>query len=116
MVATVVASGADCVVAQGWEAGGHLQSDVARLPLLPRVVDAVPDTPVTVVGRRTALRLRNRFMGRWTRCGYSLRRVDDAPSLHRIPVRAGVRTAGPRPLLSGLRPATAGECEPGRRR
>ncbi len=50
MAESVVPAGADCVVAQGWEAGGHLQSDVATLPLVPRVVDAVPDTPVLAAG------------------------------------------------------------------
>jgi nitronate monooxygenase len=43
------AAGADVVVAQGWEAGGHLQSDVATLALVPRVADAV-DVPVVAAG------------------------------------------------------------------
>ena len=43
------AAGVDVVVAQGWEAGGHLQSDVATMPLVPRVVDAV-DAPVVAAG------------------------------------------------------------------
>lgn len=42
-------AGADAVVAQGWEAGGHVQSDVATLPLVPRVKDAV-DVPVVAAG------------------------------------------------------------------
>ncbi|ELK51786.1 2-nitropropane dioxygenase [Haloferax sp. BAB-2207] len=45
-----VDAGVDIIVAQGWEAGGHVQSDVATLPLIPRVVDAVPDTPVIAAG------------------------------------------------------------------
>jgi nitronate monooxygenase len=45
-----VEAGVDVVVAQGWEAGGHVQSDVATLPLVPRVVDAVPETPVVAAG------------------------------------------------------------------
>lgn len=45
-----VAAGVDAVVAQGWEAGGHVQSEVATMPLVPRVVDAVPDTPVIAAG------------------------------------------------------------------
>jgi len=46
-----VAAGADVVVAQGWEAGGHVQSTVATLPLVPRVVDAVAeDVPVVAAG------------------------------------------------------------------
>lgn len=46
---TVEMAGADIVVAQGWEAGGHVQSEVATLPLVPRVVDAV-DLPVVAAG------------------------------------------------------------------
>lgn len=42
-------AGADAVCAQGWESGGHLQSDVATLPLVPRVADAV-DVPVIAAG------------------------------------------------------------------
>ena len=45
-----VDAGVDAVVAQGWEAGGHVQSEVATLPLVPRVVDAAPDTPVIAAG------------------------------------------------------------------
>jgi len=45
-----VDAGVDILVAQGWEAGGHVQSEVATLPLVPRVVDAVPDTPVVAAG------------------------------------------------------------------
>jgi len=48
--ATVVDAGADIVVAQGWEAGGHVQSEVATMPLVPAVVDAVPETPVIAAG------------------------------------------------------------------
>lgn len=43
-------AGVDIVVAQGWEAGGHVQSEVASMPLIPRVVDAVPETPVIAAG------------------------------------------------------------------
>lgn len=43
-------AGADVVVAQGWESGGHLQSDVATMALVPAVADAVPDTPVVAAG------------------------------------------------------------------
>jgi nitronate monooxygenase len=42
-------AGADVVVAQGWEAGGHVQSEVATMALLPRVADAV-DVPVVAAG------------------------------------------------------------------
>ncbi len=40
----------DIVVAQGREAGGHVQSDVATMPLVPRIADAVSDTPVIAAG------------------------------------------------------------------
>jgi nitronate monooxygenase len=45
-----VASGADVVVAQGWEAGGHVWGQVATLPLVPAVVDAVAPVPVIAAG------------------------------------------------------------------
>ena len=46
----VVDQGADVVVAQGWEAGGHVWGEVASLPLIPRVVDAVQPVPVIAAG------------------------------------------------------------------
>jgi nitronate monooxygenase len=45
-----VDAGVDVVVAQGWEAGGHVWGEVATLPLVPRVVDAVYPTPVVAAG------------------------------------------------------------------
>ena len=42
-------AGADVIVAQGTEAGGHGQS-VPLLTLLPQVVDVCPDTPVIAAG------------------------------------------------------------------
>jgi nitronate monooxygenase len=45
-----VASGVDVVVAQGWEAGGHVGGAVATLPLVPAVVDAVAPVPVIAAG------------------------------------------------------------------
>jgi nitronate monooxygenase len=45
----VVASGVDVVVAQGWEAGGHVWGGVATLPLVAAVVDAV-EVPVIAAG------------------------------------------------------------------
>ena len=45
-----VDAGVDVVVAQGWEAGGHVWGEVATLPLVPRVVDAVFPTPVVAAG------------------------------------------------------------------
>ena len=42
--------GVDVVVAQGWEAGGHVRGTVATLPLVPAVVDAIAPTPVVAAG------------------------------------------------------------------
>ena len=43
-------SGVDILVAQGWEAGGHVWGQVATLPLVPCVVDAVAPAPVVAAG------------------------------------------------------------------
>jgi nitronate monooxygenase len=43
-------AGADVIVAQGWEAGGHVWGTVATLPLVPAVVDAVTPVPVIAAG------------------------------------------------------------------
>lgn len=45
-----VEAGVDIVVAQGWEAGGHVRGQVATFPLVPRVVDAVAPIPVVAAG------------------------------------------------------------------
>jgi NAD(P)H-dependent flavin oxidoreductase YrpB (nitropropane dioxygenase family) len=45
-----VAAGVDVIVAQGWEAGGRVRGQVATLPLLPAVVDAVAPVPVIAAG------------------------------------------------------------------
>jgi nitronate monooxygenase len=45
-----VDAGVDVVVAQGWEAGGHVWGQVATLPLVPAVVDAVTPVPVIAAG------------------------------------------------------------------
>ena len=42
--------GVDVIVAQGWEAGGHIRGNIATLPLIPSVVDAVAPTPVVAAG------------------------------------------------------------------
>ncbi len=43
-------AGADIIVAQGWEAGGHVRGTVSSLVLVPAVVDAVAPTPVVAAG------------------------------------------------------------------
>lgn len=45
-----VDDGVDIIVAQGWEAGGHVRGTVATMPLIPAVVDAVGDVPVVAAG------------------------------------------------------------------
>lgn len=47
---SAVDAGVDIVVAQGWEAGGRVRGSVAALPLIPQVVDAVPEVPVIAAG------------------------------------------------------------------
>lgn len=42
--------GVDIVVAQGWEAGGHVWGTVATMALVPAVVDAVAPVPVIAAG------------------------------------------------------------------
>lgn len=43
-------AGVDAIVAQGWEAGGHVWGQVSTLALVPAVVDAVGNTPVAAAG------------------------------------------------------------------
>lgn len=45
-----VDQGVDIIVAQGWEAGGHVRGTVATMPLVPAIVDVVGDTPVIAAG------------------------------------------------------------------
>ncbi len=45
-----VETGADVIVAQGWEAGGHVIGQVSGLTLIPKVADAVHPTPVIAAG------------------------------------------------------------------
>lgn len=44
------AAGVDVLVAQGWEAGGHVLGEVATLPLVRAVVEAAPSRPVLAAG------------------------------------------------------------------
>lgn len=45
-----VDAGVDVIVAQGWEAGGHVIGEVATMALVPAVVDSVAPTPVAAAG------------------------------------------------------------------
>jgi nitronate monooxygenase len=42
--------GAEVIVAQGFEAGGHVRGVISTLPLVPAVVDAVSPVPVIAAG------------------------------------------------------------------
>jgi NAD(P)H-dependent flavin oxidoreductase YrpB (nitropropane dioxygenase family) len=44
------AAGADVIIAQGFEAGGHVAGTVTTMALVPRVVDAVAPVPVVAAG------------------------------------------------------------------
>jgi nitronate monooxygenase len=45
-----VSAGVDVIVAQGWEAGGHVWGTVGTMALVPSVVDAVSPVPVVAAG------------------------------------------------------------------
>jgi NAD(P)H-dependent flavin oxidoreductase YrpB (nitropropane dioxygenase family) len=42
--------GVDIIIAQGWEAGGHVRGEVATLPLVANVVNEVAPVPVLAAG------------------------------------------------------------------
>jgi NAD(P)H-dependent flavin oxidoreductase YrpB (nitropropane dioxygenase family) len=43
-------AGADAIVAQGWEAGGHVRGTISTLALVPAVADAIAPVPVIAAG------------------------------------------------------------------
>ena len=47
---TAVRCGVDIIVAQGWEAGGHVRGGVTTMALIPAVIDAVGPMPVVAAG------------------------------------------------------------------
>lgn len=49
-VGPAIAAGADIIVAQGWEAGGHVWGNVSTLALVPAAVNAAGDVPVIAAG------------------------------------------------------------------
>ena len=82
--------GADVIVAQGWESGGHVLGTVATLPLVPAVVDAVAPVPVIAAGgigdaRGVAAVLALGAQAAWVGTGFLL--AEEAP------VHAGVPAA-----------------------
>jgi NAD(P)H-dependent flavin oxidoreductase YrpB (nitropropane dioxygenase family) len=48
--ADAIAGGVDVIVAQGWEAGGHIRGGTTTMALVPAVVDAVAPVPVLATG------------------------------------------------------------------
>ncbi|MFD4763976.1 NAD(P)H-dependent flavin oxidoreductase [Streptomyces sp. NPDC058439] len=47
---TALAAGVDGIVAQGWEAGGHVRGEVSTMALVPAVVDRAGPVPVLAAG------------------------------------------------------------------
>ena len=47
---TAADRGVDVIVAQGWEAGGHVHGTIGTMALVPAVVDAVAPLPVVAAG------------------------------------------------------------------
>lgn len=47
---SAIDTGVDVVVAQGWEAGGHVDSTIGNLALVPAVVDVAGTVPVVAAG------------------------------------------------------------------
>jgi len=45
-----VDAGVDVIVAQGWEAGGHVRGEVSTMALVPAVRDAIGDVPLIAAG------------------------------------------------------------------
>ena len=110
-----VDAGADVVVAQGWEAGGHVWSTVATLTLIPSVVDAVPSTPVVAAGgiadgRGLAAVLALGASAAWVGTRFLLaEEAEVAPSQHQLIIDANEsdtvwgKDANPQWLDSGIR-------------
>jgi NAD(P)H-dependent flavin oxidoreductase YrpB (nitropropane dioxygenase family) len=49
-VAGRIDAGVDVLVAQGWEAGGHVEGSMSTMALVPRVVDLAQGIPVVAAG------------------------------------------------------------------
>jgi nitronate monooxygenase len=43
-------AGVDIVIAQGWEAGGHVRGEITTMALVPAMVDAISPVPVIAAG------------------------------------------------------------------
>lgn len=92
-----VDAGVDAVVAQGWEAGGHVLGQVATLPLVPAVVDAVDPVPVLAAGgigdgRGLAAVLALGAAAGWIGTGFLLAAEADVHPAYRAQVAAAAET------------------------
>jgi nitronate monooxygenase len=88
----VAASGADVVVAQGTEAGGHT-GRIATLALVPQVIDAVAPTPVIAAGgiadgRGIAASLAMGAIGVWCGTAFLVSEEANQPELQKQRVLA----------------------------
>src|SRR5436190_14942873 len=104
------AAGADVVVAQGWEAGGHVWGTVSTLALVPRVVDAVAPVPVVAAGgiaERPRSRSRARARRRGRMGGDTLPRGGRGGNPPRLPRAHPRRRRGRHLLRHPLRPRLA---------
>jgi len=131
-----VEAGVDLIVAQGWEAGGHVWGEVATLPLVPAVVDAVAPAPVLAAGgigdgRGLAAALALGAAGAWIGTRFLLAEESAAHPRYRERLLAAAETdtvhtdlfdvGWPHAPLRGLRNATydrwvaAGKPPPGQR-
>ena len=92
-----VDAGVDIIVAQGWEAGGHVRGSVATMPLIPAVVDAVAPTPVVAAGgiadgRGLAAALALGAAGAWIGTRFLLSREADVHPHYRERLRRASET------------------------
>ncbi len=90
--------GVDIIVAQGWEAGGHVRGSVATLPLIPAVLDAVGDVPVVAAGgigdgRGLAAVLAAGASGGWLGTRFVMASETRAHAIYRDRLRAATETA-----------------------
>lgn len=90
-------AGVDVIVAQGWEAGGHVVGQVSTLALVPAVVDAVDPVPVVAAGgiadgRALAAVLALGAQGAWIGTRFLLASEANAHDVYRERVIAAAET------------------------
>jgi len=92
-----VAAGVDVIVAQGWEAGGHVRGEVATMALVPAVVDEVFPTPVVAAGgisdgRGLAAALALGAQGAWIGTRFLLTEEADTHDVYRARLMQAAET------------------------